>query len=306
MGVSMQAHIYVDIVFFVNLIMNFLIFWICSKLIKEQTKTFRILIGASIGSIMYCIIIFIPIFRNFYGFFSAIIILTFSLLATFGKTSIKKFLILIFYSHMVAFMVGGMSVALYHYTNITDIFGNILGFTANYFSFRTLLLSVIISYIIIKLCAIYIQKIVIMKQCFYEVKIFLGSTSTNILTLVDTGNSLSEPITNSPVIIAEFKSIKEFLPPSIQLLFYEQRENDISSLIDNISECEIENKIRMIPFKSIGKKQGMLIGFKPDKVEIINKDTTKEIKDVIIGIYNFNLSTNGGYQGLLNPRLLES
>lgn len=302
----MHINIYADIVFLINFIMNFLIFWIVSKLIKDKTNILKIVIGAAIGSIMYCILIFVPILRNFYNFYSAIIILVISLFVVFGFTSFKKFVQLIFYSHIVAFMVGGMGIAIYHYTNITDIFRNIVGFTNNYFSFKVLLVSIFISYITIKVLTIYIQKILIMKQSFYKVKIFLGPLSVDILALVDTGNSLSDPVSKSPVIIAEFKSIKKFLPNSMQLLFYEKKESEIFSVVDSISQSNICNKIRIIPFKSIGNSDGVLIGFKPDKVEIINKDKLIEIEDVVIGIYNLNLSSNGDYQGLLNPKLLEN
>lgn len=300
----MHLYIYADVVFLINFFMNSLIFWIVSKLIKEEVKNYRIIIGASLGSIIYCIIIFTPMLRNFYNFFSAILILVISLLATFGLVSLKKFAKLVFYAHMVAFMVGGMGIAIYHYTNIVDIFGNIMG--GGYFSFSTLALSAAISYMIIKLGSLYVQRMLIMKQTIYTVKIFMDDISVDILALVDTGNSLTEPISRSPVIIVEFKSIKSFLPPKMQLLFYEKRENDLSVITDSISQCKMVNKIRIIPFKSIGKENGTLIGFKPDKIEIVDRESTIEIKDVFIGIFNLNLSVNGDYQGLLNPKMLEN
>jgi stage II sporulation protein GA (sporulation sigma-E factor processing peptidase) len=60
----------------------------------------------------------------------------------------------------------------------------------------------------------------------------------------------------------------------------------------------------MIPFASIGSQNGMLFGFRPDEVEVISEDKTDTFKDVVVGIYNFSLSAEGKYQGLLNPEMI--
>jgi len=296
-------NIYADVVFLINLLMNFLIFWIVSKLIKEKVKKFRIFVGALLGASIYSVMIFIPTLREFYNFFSVILVLVVSLFTTFGFLSFKRFAKLIFFAHMVAFMVGGMGIAIYSYTNVVDVFDSIVR-GSHYFSFKVLIVSAFLSYLIIKFGHPYIKKTLIMKQTFYNVKIFMGDVSVDILALVDTGNSLTEPISKLPVIVAEFKSIKDFLPPKIQLLFYEKKENDFVAVTNSISESEMVNKMRIIPFKSIGKESGILIGFKPDKIEIMNTESVVKVEDVFIGIFNLNLSANGDYQGLLSPKLL--
>jgi stage II sporulation protein GA (sporulation sigma-E factor processing peptidase) len=58
----------------------------------------------------------------------------------------------------------------------------------------------------------------------------------------------------------------------------------------------------VIPFSSLGTPNGMLLGFKPDQVEILEKDDTiKVLQDVVIGIYNQRLSRDNKYQALLHP-----
>ncbi len=57
----------------------------------------------------------------------------------------------------------------------------------------------------------------------------------------------------------------------------------------------------MIPFKSLGRANGMLIGFKPDRVAV-GADASRS--DVVIGIYNSRLTRDGRYQGLLAPELV--
>jgi stage II sporulation protein GA (sporulation sigma-E factor processing peptidase) len=55
----------------------------------------------------------------------------------------------------------------------------------------------------------------------------------------------------------------------------------------------------MIPFSSLGRTNGMMIGFRPDAVIVGEK-----ISDVVIGIYNSRLCRDGRYQGLLGPELI--
>ena len=137
------------------------------------------------------------------------------------------------------------------------------------------------------------------------VKIFYENSNVMLNTLVDTGNTLHEPLSRSPVIIAEFNTVKDFLPDNVRLVFYENNENDLGKILENVTDNSFYGRIRMIPFKSIGKQNGLLIGFRPDKVEIIRDSATMTLKDVVIGIYNSTLSRDGAYQGLLSPELIQ-
>ncbi len=91
------------------------------------------------------------------------------------------------------------------------------------------------------------------------------------------------------------------MPESVRLIFYENRENDLQS----ITKLMAEERMKMIPFSSLGRQNGMLIGFKPDKIRILGENET-EIYNAVIGIYNFKLSKDGVYNALLSPDIFES
>ena len=65
-------------------------------------------------------------------------------------------------------------------------------------------------------------------------------------------------------------------------------------------------RFRLIPFSSIGKSNGILVGFKPDKIIVKTNEEVFEIKESIVGIYNNILSSEGNYSALLNPDILKS
>ncbi len=48
----------------------------------------------------------------------------------------------------------------------------------------------------------------------------------------------------------------------------------------------------------------MLIGFKPDNVLVYNDKYCKDIKEIIIAIYNKSLSKTGDYRALLHPDIV--
>jgi len=183
---------------------------------------------------------------------------------------------------------------------------SVAGFSVNYFSFRILIAAVCISYIIIKAIMAALNKLTIKKQAIYNIKIISGEHCAEISALVDTGNSLVDPVSKAPVIIAEFECICKFLPEKMQELYITHKEDDLSLVISAVSGEEFGKSIRMIPFQSLGKENGMLIGFKPDTVEIAKEDKVLKLSDVVVGIYNLSLTKSGDYQGLLNPCVLEA
>ena len=61
----------------------------------------------------------------------------------------------------------------------------------------------------------------------------------------------------------------------------------------------------MIPFSSLGKENGILLGIKVDKILIDREDKIIVTDDVIVAIYNGTLNKTGKYQALIGLELLE-
>ena len=66
-----------------------------------------------------------------------------------------------------------------------------------------------------------------------------------------------------------------------------------------------ESKLRVIPFSSLGKENGMLLGIKPDNVLIEIENETINVTNVICGIYSKSLTKNGAYSALIGLDILE-
>ncbi len=90
--------------------------------------------------------------------------------------------------------------------------------------------------------------------------------------------------------------------------------NDILENMDEIlnnntfSEIteEMQSRLCIIPFSSVGKQNGIIIGFRPDYIKIYTDQGEKIRKKIVIGIYNNEISKNGVYSGLMGLNLLEN
>ena len=64
------------------------------------------------------------------------------------------------------------------------------------------------------------------------------------------------------------------------------------------------SKLKLIPYSSLGKQNGMLLGIKPEYVKISAEEKEKKI-NVIIGMYNKSLTKRGEYRALIGVECIE-
>lgn len=119
------------------------------------------------------------------------------------------------------------------------------------------------------------------RKRIYKVIIENGGKFAEIKALYDTGNSLTDPFNGEPVSIVE-KTIMDELIDKEYIM------------------CNTPEKYRIIPYKSIGKENGVLEGLKIDKMTVIRDERPIVFTGVIIALYVGKLSENGGYQMILN------
>lgn len=132
-----------------------------------------------------------------------------------------------------------------------------------------------------------------------SIKININKKFVYIKAIIDTGNFLRDPISKVPVIVVEKQALLDLVPNCIL--------DNLDKIIngENIDFGEYISKIRLIPFTSLGKENGILIGIKADEVLVELEENNISINNVIIGIYNGNLSRNGKYKALIGLDLLD-
>ena len=298
--------IYADVIFMINFLMNSFILYIVSKLISRKTKWYKIIISGFLMALIYCLFIFFPSLRGVNGVAVSAIIILPGVYIAFKPDKLKEYFNIILTCYITAFSVGGIVFALYYLMPDSYMIGDALQFTVNNFSTTLLIFSTCTFYILFKLFYAKLNRVLIKNQVFYNITVYSDSNNVKFSALLDTGNSLKDPLNDYPVIVAEFTAIKAFLPNKIREIFNERKENDLAELVSIAAECEFSRRIRIIPFTSIGKQNGVLCGFRPDKVEINTGNKIFTLKNVIIAIYNFSLSEDGTYHGLLGTESMVS
>ena len=116
--------------------------------------------------------------------------------------------------------------------------------------------------------------------------------------MLDTGNLLKEPITNIPVVVVEHKLLYDVIPNEI----LDNIENILGGDLEDISDevkSDYISKLKVIPFTSLGKQNGILLGIKADELIVEEMNSEKKIDKVIIGIYNKELSKKRTYSALI-------
>jgi stage II sporulation protein GA (sporulation sigma-E factor processing peptidase) len=139
---------------------------------------------------------------------------------------------------------------------------------------------------------------------FVPIRILLGSERIETNALIDTGNQLRDPLTGAPVVIVEYELIKKAIPGEALAAFENRSESPYELLASLSSVPDWARRVRLIPFTSLGKEKGMLIGIRPDCLEIFEGQVGLSITNVILGVHPRHLSTSNEYQALLHPELL--
>ena len=300
--------LYLDVLFLVNIIMDFVLIWATAKLTGFSTSFKRIFVAAFIGA-LYSVTVYFPALHT--SLSSLIVKIIFSILMiyiAFYPISLKKMIQALAYFYFTVFAVGGAMLAAVYFINTENTLQAVISGEFGILEplgYKWFLAAVVTAVIVGKYGAKFIVRNLIKSILYVPVVICLGEETVALKTLVDTGNQLTDPITGKPVMIVELDTLKGIIPKKA---FKELRNNndfDVNSIITCLSKTYLASRLRVIPFKSIGEQKGMLVGIRPDVVIIIHNNKTIEIQDIIIGIYKYKLSSKGIYNGLLHPELLQ-
>ena len=288
--------IYLDIVFFENVVMNFLILIATAIISKVKINSPRILLASSIGGI-FSIVTYIIKLSNFQSLILKIVISIIIIKISYNSKKIKYLLKNLIFFYLVSFTFGGAAFMLLYFVNPENIISKD-GILIGTYPLRITLVSAILGLLLVGLVSRIIKDRLSKKEMLCDLEIFYNGKLEKIKTMIDTGNLLQDPITNEDVIIVEKDSLKNLV------------SKDILDNIDNIvsgkwlnSKNIYEYKFKIIPFSSLGKENGILIGFKPDYIKVNAEHETVK-SDVIVGIYDGKLSRSNLYNSLIGINIL--
>ena len=293
--------IYIDIVLIENLIMNYIILFTTAVVLKIKVNHIRLILASLLGA-GYSIIAYMGIIKVYSSIILKIILSVLIIYIAFNPQNIKKMCkdLLLFY--LVSFVFGGAAFALIYIIKPQNILMKNGLFLGTY-TLKTVMLGAVVAFCIIIGAFAIIKNKISKKDMFCEIEILINQKKIKTKAMIDTGNMLKEPITNVPVIVVEHILLYSCMPKEILNNLKEIMGGDFKNIPCDIQEKYI-SKLKLIPFSSLGKQNGMLIGIRPEYVKVITDEQEKINKNVIIGIYEKSLTKKGEYQALIGIELL--
>jgi stage II sporulation protein GA (sporulation sigma-E factor processing peptidase) len=298
--------------------MDLIILIIVKNIIKYPTTKVRLCLGAAIGALCACILSVFQGLNALIQFLFVYIFVSYFMIAiTFKKQKIKARIKGVILLYITTFFLGGVMNSLYYYTKLGYYFTEILNgrFNMDLFHNRK------VPFIILAIIFIILSVIIFMAVFkygrtdlgLYQIELVYSGKTTKIVGFLDTGNLLYDPIFRKPVMITDFLAIAPLLSNNQirqvrAVLDSFDDNNEISAAVsDHLQESPDELEpvnIMMIPYRSVGKKHGMLPALILDELTIWNGDEKTNRKRVYTAISGNVLNGQREYQAILHKEIM--
>ena len=293
--------IYIDIIFIENIIMNAIILYATSIILKQKVKIIRLIISSTIGSI-YSILMYITKLTIYSSIISKFILSVVMIYVAFIPNDLKKMFKQIIIFYLTSFVFGGVALNLIYFLRPENVSIKNGLFTGEY-ALKVIMLGAIMAFIIIKISIKIIKTKFNTKDMYCDIKLKINEKQITTKAMIDTGNLVKEPITNTPVVIVEESLLEGIIPKEILKNLENILRGNLENLPQDIQD-EYLPKLRCIPFSSLGKENGMLVGIKISEIVVKSEDDEKKTSNIIIGIYERSLTKKGEYRALVGVDLL--
>ena len=281
----MKQVIYIDVLICVNLVINYFLILATSKFLYLRLKRLRLILGEVLGAV-YSLYILLPDYPVFVSLITRLFMAATIMGTVFGFKNLKILAKSVAYFFVVSFLFSGIMFGMWY---VFRPRGMAINNGVVYFNISPLLLiaSSLVAYTVIEITNRILEKKE-NKNLVCSVLVKVGERQVNFAAKVDTCNSLREPFSNLPVIVASEEVLKPILP---QDFWPFTKGNEMQNFEDF--------KIRFIPFQTVSG-EGLLPAFKPDVVKIKN-DFEKE---AYIAVCSKEVLPDGTFS-LINPLLID-
>lgn len=273
--------VYADVLIVLNLFVNFFILKLTCRLCKENRTFFRIISAAFVGAI-FSLYIFLPPTGLITETIFRMVISALIVLLAFGFDSIRSMIRRIAVFFATSFLYAGVMMGVWSVFKPDNLAIN-NGVVYLDISPPVLIVATLVSYLILSLIRFFsLKQAYSGERC--KLKISCKDKNVTLTALVDTGHSLTDVLTDRDVIIVE---------RDIAILLADKLPD-----INEFSDEELPQGFRLIPYSVVGG-HGLLTAFIPDKVELLEKGSQREIYGTMLGVSDEPLGED--YKGIVSP-----
>lgn len=257
----MYYELYVDVLFLVNFIMDYILLLFVWKVLHCETRHLNLLMGAGVGALLTCILIILPIPSVFLeNILFHLIVNTCMIRVGLRIKNFSVFMRAFVLLYIGTVLMGGIMGALDQYAKI----GSMLWFFA------------IVGYHLSLGVWNFLSKLHSWNSIHVKVKISVKGQEKELNALIDTGNSLYDPITGKPISIISKQVGKDFLHE--------------------------DEKLRYVSVHTVANADGELPIICAEKLWILDEQK-RCFHQVLFAIAEEEFSKNREFQVILNPNL---
>lgn len=243
--------IYIDLVLFINFMFDFNLLLSLNLLLKRGKKLKRIILGSLFGSLSVLLLFFQ--LNSFFLFIFKLIIAIIMILITFGFKNFPTFKDNLIYLYILSIILGG---GLYLINDHLGYKSSGLIFILKDYNVNLILIFTLTP----TLLFLYLKEVKKLKlnySKYYKISIIFDDSTLNLTAFLDTGNKLTDPFTNKPIILVE-KDLIILKNPKIIYVPYSSLNNH------NLLRC-IKPKYITVEGKKV---RNVLIGLSENKFNI--------------------------------------
>jgi len=255
----MGESVYVDLFFLINFSMDFLCFFLTSKLLHRRASTLRLLAASALGGVYADLALFFVIGRLLSLIFDVGACALMCLIALGERKKLKSLPLYVLVYTAISMALGGIMTALFTLFNRTSILDGAEPSEGDGISVWTFFLLALISGLLTLLGGRFFRKKTAQTRASISVS-YQGKT-VRLSALTDSGNLLREPLSGTPCIVADLGAMSALLPREVILA----AKNDPTS-IEKISPKHAKS-LRMIPANTAAGR-GILLGLRAEKITV--------------------------------------
>lgn len=274
--------VYLDTLFLLNFLICYLLLLVTAKVGGEPAGRLRMAVGGAVGA-LFAAVVFLPGWEWMLHPACKIGAAALMLLIAFGGSRHLLKLGLLFFCLSCALSGGVLIISLLSGRGIA--FQN--GVLSTGMDLKAVLLSASVCYMVLTLLFRRTGKH--MGRELEPVVVSLEGRSILLTALRDTGNTLTDPATGRPVLVAQGDKLTRLLPKEL----LEGLERPAETM-ERFSGDTIGRRMRLLPYRSIGVDCGFLLAVRADRVSVGGR----EYGGLLVALSPTPVTDGGGYQAL--------
>lgn len=260
----MYFEVYLDSLFILQFIMNLLLLSLVNCMTKQKVSARRLLCG-SMGMAMFSVLLLLLPFNMFFSMSLGMVLsAVFMGVVVFRIRRWSLFVRFMEKLSVGTVLLGGMSLLILKVLP----------------KGQDACMGLTIVLIVVGISFMFMKRLFRKKENHYCQVTLYGAEELKVDALVDTGNTLQEPVSGKPVAVLD------------------------KEIFDRVFRGSAEG-FRVVPYRSIGKKHGIMPAYLLNCIKVETEDDCVECHEIYIGLCEDILSENNSYKMILNPKIFQ-